>query len=113
VANHVPEKLRHQDQDASWGKSAYHGWVYGYSLHLSCNRSDFLKLVQVETVSLDESMVVDQKKDALFTFYPEAVVGHNAYFKAMRVRQRTAQGIIMVHSLPICHPRAVEKGNRG
>jgi hypothetical protein len=96
VANHVPEKLRHLDQDASWGKSAYHGWVYGYSLHLSCNRSGFPKLVQVETASLDESRVVDQKKEALFTFYPEAVVGDNAYFKAMRVRQWAAQGVILV-----------------
>jgi hypothetical protein len=62
AANHVPEKLRHLDQDASWGKSAYHGWVYGYSLHLSCNRSGFPKLVQVKTASLNESRVVDQKK---------------------------------------------------
>jgi hypothetical protein len=70
--------------------------VYGYSLHLSCNRSGFPKLVQVETASLDESRVLDQKKDALFTIYPEAVVGDNAYFKAMRVRQWAAQGVILV-----------------
>jgi len=69
AANHVPQKLRQLDQDASWGKNAYHGWVYGYSLHLSCNRSGFPKMVQVETASLDESRVVDQKKDALFTFF--------------------------------------------
>ena len=96
VANHVPEKLRHLDQDASWGKSAYHGWVYGYSLHLSCNRAGFPKLVQVETASLDESVVLEQKKEALFAFHPEAVVGDNAYFKAMRVRQWAAQGVILV-----------------
>jgi hypothetical protein len=95
-ANHVPEKLRHLDQDASWGKSAYHGWVYGHSLHLSCNRSGFPKLVHVETASLDESKVVDQKKEALFAFHPEAVVGDNAYFKAMRVRQWAAQGVALV-----------------
>ena len=59
VANQVPEKLRYLDQDASWGKSAYHAWVYGYSLHLSCNRSGFPKLVQVKTASLDESMLID------------------------------------------------------
>ena len=46
-ANHVPEKLRHLEQEASWGKSAYHGWVYGHSLHLSCNRAGFPKLVLV------------------------------------------------------------------
>ena len=95
-ANHVPEKLRHLDQDASWGKSAYHGWVYGHSLHLSCNRAGFPKLVQVETASLDESVVFEQKKEALFDFHPEAVVGDNAYFKAMRVRQWAAQGVVLV-----------------
>lgn len=94
--NHVPEKLRHLDQDASWGKSAYHGWVYGHSLHLSCNRAGFPKLVQVETASLDESKVVDQKKEALFAFHPEAIVGDNSYFKAMRVRQWAAQGVVLV-----------------
>ena len=96
AANHVPEKLRHLDQDASWGKSAYHGWVYGHSLHLSCNRAGFPKLVQVETASLDESVVFEQKKEALFAFHPEAIVGDNAYFKAMRVRQWAAQGVVLV-----------------
>jgi hypothetical protein len=95
-AEHVPDKLRHLDQDASWGKSAYHGWVYGHSLHLSCNRAGFPKLVQVETASLDESKVVDQKKEALFAFHPEAIVGDNSYFKAMRVRQWAAQGVVLV-----------------
>lgn len=96
AVDHVPEKLRHLDKDASWGKSAYHGWVYGYSLHLSCNRAGFPKLAQVETASLDESVVFDQKKDALFAFHPEAVVGDNAYFKATRVRQWAAQGVVLV-----------------
>ena len=95
-ANRVPEKLRHLDQEASWGKSAYHGWVYGHSLHLSCNRAGFPKLAQVETASLDESQVFEQKKEALFAFHPEAVVGDNAYFNAMRVRQWAAQGVILV-----------------
>jgi hypothetical protein len=95
-ANHIPEKLRHLDQDASWGKSAYHGWVYGHSVHLSCNRAGFPKMVRVETASLDESKVVDQKKEMLFAFQPEAIVGDNSYFKAMRVRRWAAQGVALV-----------------
>ncbi len=95
-AERIPEKLRHLDQDASWGKSAYHGWVYGHALHLTCNRAGFPKLVQVETASLDESVVFEQKQEALFAFHPEALVGDNAYFKAMRVRQWAAQGVILV-----------------
>ena len=29
----LPEKLRHVDRSAGWGKSPYHGWVWGYSTH--------------------------------------------------------------------------------
>jgi hypothetical protein len=65
-------------------------------LHLSCNRAGFPKLVQVETASLDESVVFEQKKQALFQFCPQAIIGDNAYFKAMRVRQWAAQGVMLI-----------------
>lgn len=96
AANRVPDKLRHLDQEASWGNSAYHGWVYGYSLHLTCNRAGFPKLAQVETAHVDESVVFEQKKERLFTFRPEAIVGDNAYFKAMRVRQWASEGVLLL-----------------
>jgi hypothetical protein len=96
LAGKIPDKLRNLDQDASWRKSAYHGWVYGYSLHLTCNRSGFPKLAQVETASISESQVVEEKQQALFALMPQAVVGDNAYFKAMRVRHWAAAGIILL-----------------
>lgn len=96
LAGRVPEKLRKLDQEASWRKSAYHGWVYGYSLHLTCNRSGFPKLAQVETASVAESQVLEQKKEALFALEPRALVGDNAYFKAMRVRHWAAEGVILL-----------------
>ena len=96
AVNRIPEKLRHLDREARWGKSAYHGWVYGYSLHLTCNRAGFPKLAQVETANVDESVVFDQKKERLFAFHPEAIVGDNAYFKAMRVRQWATQGVLLL-----------------
>jgi hypothetical protein len=95
-AGQVPEKLRHLDQEASWRKSAYHGWVYGYSLHLSCNRAGFPKLVQIETASTSESKVLEQKQAALFALQPEAVIGDNAYFKALRVRTWAALGVLLL-----------------
>jgi len=94
-AGRIPERLRHLDTDASWRKSAYHGWVYGYSLHLSCNRSGFPKLVQIETASVSESQVIEHKQGALFAFHPEAVIGDNAYFKALRIRAWASQGVIL------------------
>ncbi len=30
----MPVKLRHVDREAGWGKSPYHGWVWGYRTHL-------------------------------------------------------------------------------
>jgi hypothetical protein len=92
----VPEKLRNLDTDASWRKSAYHGWVYGYSLHLSCNRAGFPKLAQVETASVSESEVLEQKQAALFAFHPDAIIGDNAYFKALRIRTWASQGVILL-----------------
>jgi len=96
LAGRVPEKLRKLDQEASWRKSAYHGWVYGYSLHLTCNRSGFPKLAQVETASIAESQVLEEKKEALFALDPHAIVGDNAYFKAMRVRNWAAEGVALL-----------------
>lgn len=96
LAGQVPEKLRNLDQEASWRKSGYHGWVYGYSLHLTCNRSGFPKLVQVETASIAESQVLDQKKEILFALEPRAVVGDNAYCKAMRVRTWAVAGVLLL-----------------
>jgi len=96
LAGRVPEKLRNLDQEASWRKSAYHGWVYGYSLHLTSNRAGFPKLAQVETASIAESGVLDQKKEALFALEPRAITGDNAYCKAMRVRNWAAQGILLL-----------------
>ena len=43
-------------------------------------------------------MVFEQKKEALFAFHPDAVLGDNAYFKAMRLRQWAQQGVILVSS---------------
>jgi len=96
LAGRVPEKLRNLDREASWRKSAYHGWVYGYSLHLTCNRSGFPKLAQVETASIAESGVLDQKKEALFALEPWAVVGDNAYCKAMRIRTWATEGVLLL-----------------
>ena len=92
----IPEKLRNLDTDASWRKSAYHGWVYGYSLHLSCNRAGFPKLIQVETASVSESAVLEQKEATLFALDPEVVIGDNAYFKALRLRAWASRGVILL-----------------
>lgn len=46
------------DTDASWGKSAYHGWRFGYGLHLVCNRLRFPVMAWATTASVKEYHVL-------------------------------------------------------
>jgi hypothetical protein len=92
----IPEGLRHLDTDASWRKSGYHGWVYGYGLHLTCNLAGFPKLVQVETGSAAEATVLDAKTEGILGFHPDVLVGDNGYFKATRVRNWAKQGVLLL-----------------
>ena len=77
----IPEGLRTLDTDATWGKSGYHGWVYGYGLHATCNRHGFPKLVQVETASVSESHVIDEKAAQIEPLKPTELVGDDSYTK--------------------------------
>ena len=53
-AGWIPDKLRYLDPDASWSKSGYHGWGYGYGLPLVDNRVGFPGWVQMETAAVAE-----------------------------------------------------------
>jgi hypothetical protein len=93
----VPEKLRHLDTDATWGKSGYQGWVYGYGLHLTCNRAGFPKLVRVETAAFSESQVIDeQADDILHDLAPDTLTADNSYTQATRIRQWAQQGVVLL-----------------
>jgi hypothetical protein len=61
----IPANLRHLDTDGSWSKSVYHGWVYGYGLHLVDNRVGFPKFVHVETASVSETVAIDHQAEQL------------------------------------------------
>ena len=96
-AGRIPDKLRHLDTDASWSKSGYHGWVYGYGLHLVDNRVGFPKWVQVETAAVAESDVIDQQAGPLMQhFHPHTVSTDNSYAKARRIRQWAKQGVVLL-----------------
>ena len=95
--NRIPEKLRHLDTDATWSKSAYHGWVYGYGLHLTCTASGFPKLAQVETAAYSEKQVVDDKEEHILTqLKPDTFIGDDAYTKAMRIRCWAKAGVTLL-----------------
>ncbi len=96
-AGRIPDKLRHLDTDATWGKSAYQGWVYGYGLHLTCTEDAFPKLAQVETAAVKESQVIEAKADAiLHQLQPVTLTADNSYTKARRIRHWAKQGVILL-----------------
>jgi len=93
----IPEGLRNVDKDATWCKSEYHGWVYGYGLHSTCNHSGFPKHVQVETASVSESTVLDEKADKIQQVSsPETLTGDDGYSKLSRVKGWLKAGTVIL-----------------
>ena len=89
----VPDNLRDVDTDATWSKSRYHGWVYGYAIHMTCNEDAFPVMVGVETASVSESAAFDSKERDIFNILnPKTLTADDAYTKAMRVRRWFKRG---------------------
>lgn len=100
-AGRIPDRLRNLDTDATWSKSGYHGWVYGYGLHITCNEAAFPTLVQVETGAISESQVIDQKADHIIDeLSPDTLAADNSYTKAMRIRRWAQKGVALL--TPAC-----------
>lgn len=96
-AGRIPKGLHHLDRDATWGKSTYHGWVYGYGLHLGDNAAGFPKLVQVETASVAESPVLDaQEPRLLHEVIPNTLTTDDAYTQAPRIRRWAQAGVVLL-----------------
>lgn len=96
-AGRVPENLRNLDTEASWSKSAYHGWVYGYGLHMTCNEDAFPIMLQVETASISESEVLDQKEETILTHLrPHTLATDNGYTQATRIRRWATRGVALL-----------------
>jgi hypothetical protein len=93
----IPEKLRNLDTDATWKKSAYHGWVYGYGIHLTTTQAGFPVLLEVETASFSEKEALARKEYRILNqVKPETFCGDDAYTQALRIRQWATHDIILV-----------------
>jgi hypothetical protein len=68
-AGRVPPKLRGLDRDADWGKSDYHGWVYGYSYEVAVTATAgsvvLPLLASVDVASANEHRTFPPKIDRL------------------------------------------------
>ena len=77
------------DTDASWSKSAYHGWRFGYGLHLICNQLRFPISACVTTACVKDHTVLE----ALIAPVSQCIgiiVGDKGYF-ALRSLQKIYQ----------------------
>ena len=93
----IPKKLRRLDTDATWSKSGYQGWVYGYGIHLTCTEDAFPKMVQVETASVADGNILDQKADFILNhLQPVCLTADDRYTKAMRIRNWVKQGTLLI-----------------
>jgi hypothetical protein len=66
---HVPKGLRGLDRQADWGKSEYHGWVYGYSFEVAVTATAgsvvLPLLASVDVASANENRTFPAKIDRL------------------------------------------------
>jgi hypothetical protein len=97
LVGRIPEKLRNLDTDATWKKSAYQGWVYGYGIHLTTTQAGFPVLMEVETASFSEQAALERKEESILRqIKPDTLCGDDAYTKAGRIRNWARQGVILV-----------------
>jgi hypothetical protein len=58
----LPKTLRHVDQHAGWGKSPYHGWVWGYRTHpvvaLSADLEPIPLLADAQPANVQDNTIV-------------------------------------------------------
>lgn len=58
----MPKKLRHVDRSAGWGKSPYHGWVWGYRSHpvvgLTADQQPIPLLAEVAPANLQDNTLL-------------------------------------------------------
>lgn len=96
-AGRIPDKLRHLDTDATWSKSAYQGWVYGYGLHLTCNQAGFPVLMLLETATFSErEAIIAKEQTLLHQLRPKTLCGDDAYTAPKRIRDWTQHGVILL-----------------
>ena len=74
------------DTDASWAKSEYHGWRFGYGLHVLCNEHRFPISALVTTAAVKDHSQVN----ILITYikhYIGLIVGDAGYFCAKVIQE--------------------------
>ena len=99
--NHIPKGLRNVDKTASWSKSAYHGWVYGYGLHLTTTRHGFPVMFDVMPANVNERTVFDKKQQRIIEKQIRYLIADAGYRDKKRATA-LAEAKIMLITPDIC-----------
>lgn len=94
--NRIPEGLRNLDTDATWSKSAYHGWVFGYGLHTTCTQAGFPILVEVDTACVSEHQVIDRKEDDIMSMNIGYLIGDDGYTNFKKTKAWAKKGLLLI-----------------
>lgn len=94
--NEIPKGLRGVDTTATWSKSGYHGWVYGYGLHLTTTHSGFPVMFHVEPANVNERNVLDTKKEKLIDRGTRCIVADNGYVDKKRATDFAEVNVLLL-----------------
>lgn len=96
LKDHLPKGLRGVDKTAAWSKSGYHGWVYGYGLHLTSIRTGFPVMFDVCPASVNERKVLDAKKDRFIAKGVRCIVTDKGYIDKKRAAAFAAADVLLL-----------------
>jgi Transposase DDE domain len=95
IAKIVPH--RSIDTEASWAKSAYHNWRFGYGLHIICNQFRFPISACVSTASTKDHTLLSTLLTHLHQ-YIGVVVGDKGYFAITSIKAIYQKWSILVQT---------------
>ncbi len=95
-ANRIPQGVRAIDTDATWSKSHYHGWVYGYGLHLTVSIEGFPRMSTVDTACVSEKAVLDRQLNSVLEQNIGYLVADAGYTDLNRTQHLAKQGLLLL-----------------
>lgn len=96
AAERIPAGLRNLDTDATWSKSGYHGWVYGYGLHITTTAHGFPIITIADTAKVSEKAILDQTTAPLIQRNIGYLVADDGYTDLTRTQQLAKQGLLLI-----------------
>ena len=95
-ANRLPKGLRAVDTDASWSRSKYHGWVYGYGLHLTVCREGLPLMSVADTACVSERAILDQQIEKMLEQNVGYIVADAGYTDLNRTEKLANKGLLLI-----------------